>query len=197
MAARRSAAARSSEHEPVHDNVTDLPLPPPVPVRVRADGWTAERQRTFLVVLAETGSVSNACREARVSSRSAYRLRARPDAEDFARTWDQALKIATVRLTTLAFERATRGTVREIWKEGQLVQQTREPSDRLLVFLLQHLLPAGKPGDRWDGFEAMTDAARGSFQRSLGALGDDACEMVPVVSRDFFPEVPGDLEEDT
>ena len=122
MAARRSAAARSPAHDPAHDNVTDLPLPPPVPVRVRADGWTAERQRTFLIVLAETGSVSAACQEAGVSSRSAYRLRARPDAEGFARTWDQALKIATVRLTTLAFERAMRGTVRGIWKEGQLVQ---------------------------------------------------------------------------
>ena len=52
-------------------------------------------------------------------------------------------------------------------------------------------------GNRWNGSEAMTDAARDSFQRSLGALGDHACEMVPVVSRDFFPEVPGDLEEDT
>ena len=145
MAARRSAAARSPEHDPAHDNVTDLPLPPPVPVRVRADGWTAERLRTLLVVLAETWSVSNACLEARVSSRSAYRLRAWRDAEDFARTWDQALKIATVRLTTLAFERAKRGTVCEIWKEGQLVQQMREPGVRLPVFLLQHLLPAGKP----------------------------------------------------
>ncbi|WP_298813076.1 hypothetical protein [uncultured Sphingomonas sp.] len=107
-----------------------------------------------------------------------------------------------MRLTTLAFERATRGTVCEIWKEGQLVQQMREPSDRLLMFLLQHLLPRASLlllilGDRWDGFEAMTDAARNSSQRSPGALGDHACEMVPVVSRDFFPEVPGDLEEDT
>ncbi|WP_019515809.1 hypothetical protein [Sphingomonas sp. Mn802worker] len=145
MAARRTAAARSTGHDLAHDNVTDLPLPPPVPVRVRADGWTAERQRTFLTVLAETGSVSAACQESGVSSRSAYRLRARPDAEGFARTWDQALKIATVRLTTLAFERATRGTVREVWKDGTLVQTTREPSDRLLVFLLQHLLPAEGP----------------------------------------------------
>jgi len=193
MAARRPAAARSPEH----DNVTDLPLPPPVPVRVRADGWTAERQRTFLIVLAETGSVSAACQEAGVSSRSAYRLRARPDAESFARTWDQALKIATVRLTTLAFERATRGTVREVWRDGQLVQQTREPSDRLLVFLLQHLLPAGKPGERWDGFEAMTDAVRGTFQRSLGTLGDHACEMVPVTVQDFYPEEPRDNRDAT
>lgn len=197
MAARRSAAARFPEHEPAHDNVTDLPLPPPVPVRVRADGWTAERQRTFLIVLAETGSVSAACQEAGVSSRSAYRLRARPDAEGFARAWDQALKIATVQLTTLAFERATRGTVREVWKDGQLVQTTREPSDRLLVFLLQHLLPAGKPGDRWDGFQAMTDAARGTFQRSLGTLGDHACEMVPIMVEDFFPDEPKDDRDAT
>ena len=178
-------------------NVTDLPLPPPVPVRVRHDGWTAERQRAFLTVLAETGSITHACIDAGVSSRSAYRLRARPDAAAFAEAWDQALKIATVRLTTLAFERATRGTVREYWRHGELVAQTRQPSDRLLVFLLQHLLPAGRQGERWTGFEALQDAARGGFPDALARLADHPVAMVPIDSRDFFPPAPGDQSEDS
>ena len=177
------------------DNVTDLPLPQPVPVRTRHDGWTAARQRTFLMLLAETGSVSLACVEAGVSSRSAYRLRARPDATAFAEAWDQALKLATVRLTTLAFERATRGTVREYWKEDHLVATTRTPSDRLLVFLLQHLLPTGREGERWSGFEAMTDAARTRFPHTLARLTDNPFEMVPIDSRDVFAAPLGDATD--
>ena len=138
----------------------------PVALRTRSDGWTAERQRTFLTVLAETGAISTACAKAGVSSRSAYRLRTHPDAAAFASGWDQALKLATVRLTTLAFERATRGTVREVWRNGELVMQTRMPSDRLLMFLLQHLLPAGKPGDRW--------RVRGDDRRRARAFSRDA-----------------------
>ena len=57
---------------------------PVVGQRTRHDGWTAERQRTFLTVLAETGCISEACSEAGVSSRSAYRLRQLPHAKAFA-----------------------------------------------------------------------------------------------------------------
>lgn len=180
------------------DRLADAGLEDYAPVRLapRHDGWTAERQRTFLTVLAETGSVSQACANAGVSSRSAYRLRARPDAPQFAAGWDHALKLATVRLTALAFERATRGTVREMWRNGELHHSTREPSDRLLTFLLQHLLPAGRPGERWTGCEAMTDAARASFPAALGALVDHDVELVPITSRDFFGEEPGWQDED-
>ncbi len=168
----------------------------PVLLAPRRDGWTAERQRVFLTVLAETGSVSEACVQAGVSSRSAYRLRARPDAPQFAAGWDHALKLATVRLTALAFERATRGTVREMWRDGKLHYSTREPSDRLLTFLLQHLLPAGRPGERWTGCEAMTNAARASFPAALGALVDHPVEMVPIAYREYYGELPGDQDED-
>jgi hypothetical protein len=168
----------------------------PVPVRVRHDGWTAERQRIFLTVLSETGSISEACQHAGVSSRSAYRLRARGDAVAFARAWDDALRLATARLTAVAFERATVGKVREIWKDGELRGHTREPSDRILIFLLQHLLPAGKAGERWGGFEEMATASRAAFPATLAALADHPCEMVPIESRDFFPACPGDQRED-
>lgn len=196
---RAPSPDRTCPDRPLAERLADAGLQEYEPVRLapRSDGWTAERQRDFLVTLAETGSVSEACREAGVSSRSAYRLRARPDAPQFAAGWDHALKLATVRLTALAFERATRGTVREMWRNGELHYSTREPSDRLLTFLLQHLLPAGRPGERWTGCEAMTDAARTGFPATLDALVDHPVEMVAIQSRDFFGEVPGDLSEDT
>lgn len=168
----------------------------PAQLRPRHDGWTAERQRTFLTVLAETGSISMACSRAGVSSRSAYRLRAHPNGAAFALAWDAALKLATARLTALAYEWATRGTVKETWVEGELKSTTRAPSDKLLMFLLQHLLPAGRPGDRWAGFETMATQARGSFPDQLAALADQQVEMVPIDSRDFFGEAPGCQDED-
>ena len=163
----------------------------------KRNGWTADRQRTFLTVLAETGSISQACGSAGVSSRSAYRLRQRPDAAAFARAWDDALKLASLRLMTLAFERATRGSVSETWKDGDCVRQTRTPSDRMLIYLLDRLLPAGEARARWSGFETMVDGARGSFPETLGGLADHSVELVPITSRDFYPVAPGDDDEDT
>ena len=168
----------------------------PAQLKPRHNGWTAERQRTFLTVLAETGSISMACAQAGVSLRSAYRLRSHPKGEDFARAWDMALKLATARLTALAYERATRGTVKETWVEGELKTTTRAPSDKLLMFLLQHLLPAGRPGDRWTGFEAMATEARAGFPDRLAHLADQDIEMVEIDSRDFFDDAPGDQDED-
>ena len=100
-----------------------------------------QRQRIFLTVLAETGCISEACQHAGVLSRSSYRRRQRGDAAAFADAWDQALRRPTLRLTTIAFERAVKGTEREFWSEGERVAETRSPSDKLLMFLLQPLLP--------------------------------------------------------
>ena len=68
-------------------------VPPfyPVPTRTRRDGWTMQRQADFLGMLAETGSVMGACEAVGMSRKSAYRLRALPEAESFAAAWDAAL----------------------------------------------------------------------------------------------------------
>ena len=169
----------------------------PVPQsKARHDGWTAERQRIFLTVLAETGCISEACENAGVSSRSAYRLRQRNDAAAFANAWDQALRLATLRLTTIAFERAVKDTVREFWRQGERVAETRSPSDKLLMFLLQHLLPRGAEPSRLDAFDTALAEVRTGFPASLDRLADHEVEMVPIESRDFFSAPPGDPRED-
>ena len=116
----------------------DAPQFEPAPVRPTLQGWTAWRQRKFIEVLAHTGSVSEAAAAAGVTPRSAYRLRHREGAESFDRAWHQALLLATSRLTALAFERAIHGTPRAIWRRGEVVGEERVPSDRLLIYLLQH-----------------------------------------------------------
>ena len=168
----------------------------PVQLAPRSDGWTADRQRKFLTLLAETGCISHAANAAGVSARSAYRLRQRPDAIAFAEAWDTALRLATLRLTTIAYERAIRGTVREIWREGERVAETRTPSDRLLVFLLQHLLPRGDAPSRLDSFDASIAQVRDRFPERLARLVDNDVAMVPIDSRDFFGKAPGDPAEE-
>src|SRR5687768_7211435 len=72
----------------------DMPLEElaftPVPVKPRRDGWTAERQKWFILRLALSGSVSVAARGVGMTRKSAYRLLERPGAESFRLAWDKA-----------------------------------------------------------------------------------------------------------
>ena len=141
--------------------------------RKRWAGWSAERQRLFLENLAETGSVHLAASSARLTARSAYRLRARSPA--FAAAWDTADQLAVGRLSALAFDRAINGRTEQVWHEGQLVAEKRLPSDRLLMWLLARLDPRrfAAPWElRKDGAADPQVAARESFPALLDALAD-------------------------
>ena len=141
--------------------------------RKRLAGWSAERQRLYLVNLAETGSVHLASAAARLSARSAYRLRARSPA--FAAAWDTAEQLAVGRLSALAFDRAIHGATQQVWHEGTLVAEKRAPSDKLLMWLLTRLDPRrfAAPWElRKDGAADPQAEARSSFPAQLDALSD-------------------------
>ena len=107
--------------------------------RNRLAGWSAERQRYFLATLAETGSVHLASSAARLTARSAYKLRTRSPA--FAAAWDTALQLAVGRLSAIVFDRAINGRVEQVFSDGDLVAERRVPSDKLLTWLLARLDP--------------------------------------------------------
>ena len=107
--------------------------------RKRLAGWSADRQRLFLETLAETGSVHLASGAARLSARSAYRLRSRSPA--FAAAWDTALQLSVGRLAAIVFDRAINGRIEQVYKDGNLVAEKRVPSDKLLTWLLARLDP--------------------------------------------------------
>jgi hypothetical protein len=107
--------------------------------RKRLAGWSADRQRLFLETLAETGSVHLASNAARLTARSAYRLRTRSPA--FARAWDTALQLSVGRLSAIVFDRAINGRTEQIYREGVLIAERRVPSDKLLTWLLARLDP--------------------------------------------------------
>jgi len=172
--------------EPPHD--ADAPGTRPFPAtpfdgveledsRKRLAGWSAERQRLFLVTLAETGSVHLACAAARLTARSAYRLRARSPA--FAAAWDVADQLAVGRLSALAFDRAINGRTEQVWQQGELVAEKRMPSDRLLMWLLARLDPRrfAAPWElRKDAAADPQAEARESFPALLDALDDIVSE---------------------
>ena len=110
----------------------------PVVRAPRHDGWTATRQRAFIAALAETGCVSEACAEVGITPRSAYRLREHPAAAAFRTAWGHAASMACARLSSIAFERAVHGSVERIYRHGELVEERRRPSDKLLMWLLSH-----------------------------------------------------------
>ena len=145
--------------------------------RKRLAGWSAERQRLYLINLAETGSVHLASAAARLTARSAYRLRARSPA--FAAAWDTADQLAVGRLSAIAFDRAINGRTEQVWHEGVLVAEKRLPSDRLLMWLLARLDPRrfAAPWElRKDGAADPQAEARESFPALLDALADTVSE---------------------
>ncbi len=175
-------------------DAADNPLPDYHPVtlhRQRHDGWTAERQRTFLTALAETGCISEACRLTGITARSAYRLRAHALGTTFAEAWDQALRYATAKLMTLAYERAIKGSIRETWRNGELVAESRQPSDRLLIFLLGHLAPTQRYlGQAWDTMDQSIRIAARGFEQSIAGLTDCDVACDPLSDADFLAQPP-------
>jgi len=120
----------------------------PVPTRGRRDGWTIQRQADFLGYLAETGSVMGACEAVGMSRNSAYKLRARPDAESFAAAWDAALgaPVRKVTIRDLHFL-ASHGLVRPILFRGKYRGACRKPDSSALLRLMAKLdrQTEGKP----------------------------------------------------
>jgi hypothetical protein len=85
---------------PAADYRTDAP---------REDGWTFERQATFLMALAETGLVSAACKIAEMSPASAYSLRREARGVAFHLGWQAAHLLARDRLEDILLEAAITG----------------------------------------------------------------------------------------
>lgn len=141
----------------------------------RLAGWSAERQRLFLNMLAETGSVHLAASAARLSARSAYHLRTRSPA--FAAAWNAAQQLAVGRLSAVAFDRALNGRVEQVYSDGVLIAEKRVPSDRLLTWLLARLdpkrfaLPWEQRGDADPQAEAVA-----TFPDMLAAVTDAVSE---------------------
>ena len=142
--------------------ISRVPAFTPVPLRARKDGWTPLRQAEFLGHLAETRCISKAAQRVGMSRESAYRLRERPGAGEFAAAWDAILGIPPavqppprkVTLDALLW-RIEQGRYRPLLRGGRYVATIRKPDNRALLAALgrldRMLPPEGEGGQEPEG----------------------------------------------
>jgi hypothetical protein len=122
-------------------------LPPdlnftPVPRRKsRSNGRTPERQRIFIAMLAQCGSVATACKAVGCSSYAVYHLRNRAGAESFATAWDRAVERGARRVLDVLIDHAINGVPEFIYKEGEIVGERRHFNTRAQMWIVAHYLP--------------------------------------------------------
>ena len=130
----------------------------------RADGWTPERIRTFLTVLADCGVASVAAGAAGISSKSAYALRKSPKGFAFAAAWDAALRLACDSRIDPRPSSALYGSVKPILRNGKLWGFRHRHDNRAAMGALTRL-----------------DRAVGADDRALLAFEDDFDALIEIV----------------
>jgi hypothetical protein len=136
-------------------------LPPfaPVPrLRERHDGWTPERQRDFVEALADTGSVRAAAHAVNMAPEGAYQLRRHPEAQEFRKAWEAALRLGVQQLEDVAMDRARYGVEVPVYHFGAVVGTRRVYNDALLMFLLRNRAGGRFSADSWQNADAATAA---------------------------------------
>ena len=113
-------------------------------LRIREDGSTVARTRTFLAALTQTGCVTDAARVAGISRKSVNDARGRFAA--FDRACSTALARAGRGVRAIAYERAVVGRETVVMRGGKEVERRITPSDSMLALLV-------KRGEMGDGNE--------------------------------------------
>lgn len=111
---------------PPEDPFVFTPAPCP-----RHDGWSADRQRAFIAALAAHGSIGLAARQVGMTPQTARRLRARPEAAEFARAWDAAAEEGRIRACDEALRKG-QGELVPLYRRGRLTGVRHRPNNRLL-----------------------------------------------------------------
>lgn len=120
----------------------EIPSFAPVPRQTqRQDGWTPERQRAFIEALADTGSVTAACKIVAMSTHGVYHLRRSPGADEFREAWARALDLGVQRIEDVAMDRALNGVEEPLYSYGKLIGTRTRYNDRLLMFMLRNRAP--------------------------------------------------------
>lgn len=151
----------------------------PVSLRFRHDGWTPDRQQSFIYALAESGCVVEAARCVGKSAASAYALRVRPEAQSFRLAWDAALDMAMARMSDAAIGRAIHGVPVPHFYKGEKIGEHRRYDERLTMWMLRYRDPVryGKWLDRVT-FKRHPEGPAITLMHRLLELWDDAFGML-------------------
>jgi hypothetical protein len=96
---------------------------------------TVDWTEVFLSALLDGLHVRDACKEAIVDTKVAYRRRKANEA--FRLAWQEAIEIGTDELAAEAARRAYHGLLKPVFHAGEICGHIREYSDSLLMFLLR------------------------------------------------------------
>lgn len=164
--------------QPAQSEFTDIPpatdLAQP---KERHDGWSPDRQVTFLEALARTGNVKVAACYAGLSRESAYKLRRRTDGRAFARAWDAAIIHARDIFQDELMDKGLNGWNEAVWHQGEEVGTRERWSAPLFLAAL------GRLDKMADGIDLAGKPARVAAEKfdelieGIGA-GDDCEELV-------------------
>jgi hypothetical protein len=140
----------------------------------RADGWTGDKMKRFLDVLADTGVVTDACRTTGMSRRSAYTLRNSARGRAFRLGWDAALLLSAPSVADDVASRSRYGVVDRVYRNGELVAERHRYDNRLTMSVLTRLdkqlaemradqaAAARIAADEWEQYTALVAAGEGT-----------------------------------
>ncbi len=141
-----------------------------VPIRYRTDGFTPDRQRAFLVAIAEGQTVEAACRHVGVAPSSAYALRQRAAGASFALGWRAASLHARERLASAMWSRALEGVTETTTRPDGSVIVRHRYDNRLAMAMLTRLDKLAAEPDPGDPF--------GHAARTVHLAFEDYLDMV-------------------
>lgn len=136
-----------------------LPAPPVTPSRIEANldarleftpvprgakrwnGLTELKQRTFIQLLADSGSVTMAANAIGTSTSAMYSLRRGEGAESFAAAWEAAIDIGARRVLDTLVEHAIHGTPETIIQGGEVVAERRRFNHRAMMWIVSQRFP--------------------------------------------------------
>jgi hypothetical protein len=178
----------------------------PVPrATKRWNGLTDLKQRTFIQLLADSGSVTMAAKAIGTSPSAMYGLRRREGSESFAAAWEAAIEIGARRVLDTLMEHAIHGTPETIFQDGEVVAERRKYNHRSMMWIVSQRFPEKygsatglmdmsgmshamqKLKAKWEGeWRAKYDAehaaeAEGEIAAQEAALEAERSELLPAV----------------
>ncbi len=143
----------------------------------QGSGWSIDRQRAFLEMLAQCGLVERAAGLVGMTRQSAYAFRHTAAGRAFDLAWDAALLLARQRMIDDSFELAFEGSVERIYRDGKLVQEKRKRDPKMLLATIERLGSKAALGSApvravVQEFSAFLDAMDADANGAGGGTGD-------------------------
>ncbi len=154
------------------------------PRGARSDGWTDERQRDFIEMLAATGSVRAACRGAGLRPDGVYRLRHRKGADSFRAAWDAAVERGTSQVRDILADHSINGVPESVWWAGKQVGMRRKFNHNTMRWIVER-------GERGRG-QAESEAERDRNEALARNWVDDLLVTVERLERENWARIGDD-----